>query len=72
VRRHLSALVVVIALSTMAIAMIRGDGPGSGGILFELSSTHGVNKNDVPVFVAWLVGLIGTAWLWWETGDREE
>ena len=62
----------MLALSTMAVAMIRGDGPGSGGILFQLSSTHGVNKNDVPVFVAWVVGLIGTAVLWWKTGDRGE
>lgn len=70
-RANLLAGVVILALSTMAVAMIWGDGPGSGNVLIELSSTHGINRNDVPVIMVWLVGVSGTALLWWQARGQE-
>ena len=34
-------------------------------MILVLSPTHGVHSGDVPVLVAYAVGLLGCAWVAW-------
>lgn len=60
-------LVVGLAglLSVFALTLMYGDGPGSGKVVWAPSAAHGVNSGDVPIIIAWAVGLCACALLFW-------
>ena len=60
------AVVVVLVgvLTLLTLLLLAGHGPWAGPVVWELSSDHGLNRGDVPVVAAYLVGLACCASLW--------
>lgn len=63
-------LIVGVAgiLSVFALTLMYGDGPGSGEVIWAPSAHHGVNSGDVPIIVAWAIGLVACGVLFRRAG----
>ena len=58
---------LAVLLSVFALTLMYGDGPGSGKVIWSPASEHGVNTGDVPIIVAWAIGLVACAVLFKRT-----
>ena len=56
--------VVGCVLTGLMVLLIAGHGPWAGHEIVQISPGHGVNDGDVPVFAAWLLGLL-CCWRVW-------
>lgn len=52
---------VAAALTVLMVVGLAGHSVLSGPVLFSISATHGVHRDDLGVVAAWLIGLYG-AW----------
>ncbi|CAN5373663.1 hypothetical protein BH09ACT12_BH09ACT12_33230 [soil metagenome] len=62
-KRRVVAAVIATCLTYVVANLILDTRQGEGRVLVVLTSTHGVHSGDVPVVLAWLVGMIGCAWI---------
>ena len=60
-------LVVGLAglISSFALTLMYGDGPGSGKVIWAPAAQHGVNTGDLPIIAAWALGLVVCVVLGW-------
>lgn len=61
--RRVLALLVAAVLTTLMVLLIAGHGPWAGEVIWEVSSTHGLNSGDLPVLGLWLLGMGAAALL---------
>ncbi|MET0999754.1 MAG: hypothetical protein ABWX73_13635 [Marmoricola sp.] len=57
-------VLVVLALTGFAAAMVAGHHPWDGPELFGITETHGVNLGDLPVVAVWVAGIVYSAGRW--------
>ena len=62
-------VLAMLALSGVAIALIAGHHPWEGPEFLEITETHGLHLGDLPIVVAWVVGIGGGWWLWRREGQ---
>ena len=62
-QRRLAATVVAACLTYVVASLILDTRQGEGRVILVLSAAHGVHSGDVPVLLAWVVGLAGCAWI---------
>lgn len=60
-QRRVAAAVVAACLTYVVASLILDNREGEGRVVLELSSSHGVHSGDVPVMLAWLLGMLGCA-----------
>lgn len=63
------AVVLLLAgvLTVLTLLLLAGHGPWAGETLWAVNgTTHGLNDGDVPVLLAWAVGMGACAYLWRE------
>ncbi len=63
-RRRVLAASVALGLTVLVASVLLGR-RGEGEVLLVFSETHGLHSGDVPVLVAWLVGVTGCALVAW-------
>lgn len=59
-------VVLALLLSGLTFALIAGHGPWAGREVFEISESHGVNEGDLPIVIAWVLGM-GCCWGLWRS-----
>ncbi|GAA4673106.1 hypothetical protein [Nocardioides nanhaiensis] len=60
-------LLLAGVLTVLTLLLLAGHGPWAGETLWAINgTTHGLNDGDVPVLVAWAVGMAACAYLWRE------
>ncbi|MAS53183.1 hypothetical protein [Nocardioides sp.] len=64
-QRRLAAAVVAVCLTYLVASLLFDKRQGEGPVILVLTATHGVHSGDVPVVLAWLVGVAGCAWIAW-------
>lgn len=59
-------VVVLLAgvLTMLTLLLLAGHGPWAGPVMWEWSTSHGLNVGDLPVLAAYGVGCGCCAWLW--------
>jgi hypothetical protein len=57
-------LLVIAVLTTFALMLLKGDGPGSGSVLWAITADHGVNSGDLPVLAGWFIAVGAGLALW--------
>ena len=62
--RRAVALLLAGVLTILLVFGVAGHSVLSGPVLFGVTSTHGVHRDDLIVVVAWLVGM-WCAWRLW-------
>ena len=61
-QRRTVAAVIATCLAYMVANLIFDTRSGQGRVILVLSSEHGVHSGDVPVLLAWFIGVVGCAW----------
>jgi len=51
-------------LTGLTLMSLAGHTPWDGRVLLTVTADHGLHDGDVPVLAAWLLGMVGCAWLW--------
>ena len=54
---------VAMCLSYVVANLIFDTRDGEGRVILVLSSEHGIHTGDLPVMLAWLLGMGGCVWL---------
>jgi anti-sigma-K factor RskA len=62
-RRRLAAAVTAVCLTYLVGSLLFDQRQGEGPVIVVLTATHGVHSGDVPVVLAWLVGVGCCAWI---------
>ena len=57
------AAVIATCLSYVVGSLIFDTRQGEGRVILVLSSEHGIHSGDLPVVLAWLVGMAGCVWV---------
>ncbi len=57
-------VVLALVLTLLAFVSVAGHGPFAGEVLYTISPTHGIDEGDVPIAVAWALGMGCLAVLW--------
>jgi hypothetical protein len=59
------AVVVLLAvvITTLTCLLLAGHGPWAGRTILALGNSHGLNTGDLPVLLAWAVGIVGCGYL---------
>ena len=57
-------VLLACVLTGLTLMLLLGHGPWAGHELFAVSESHGLNSGDVPVLVAYVIGLFGCVQLW--------
>ncbi|GAB3855753.1 hypothetical protein GCM10028801_11860 [Nocardioides maradonensis] len=55
--RRTTALVLAGSLCVLGVFAVAGHSAISGPVLFGLSATHGVHRDDLVALAAWLLGM---------------
>jgi hypothetical protein len=55
---------LMLILTGLMLMSVAGHTPWDGTVLLSITTSHGLHEGDVPVLVAWLLGLLGCGWLW--------
>ncbi|WP_162602378.1 hypothetical protein [Nocardioides daejeonensis] len=55
--RGVSALLLLLAMTLLLIYSVAGSSALSGPLLFTVSATHGVHRDDLVALGAWLLGV---------------
>lgn len=55
--------VIATCLTYNVSSLIFDKRDGQGRVILALTSEHGVHAGDLPVVLAWLIGMLGCAWL---------
>lgn len=61
---RLSAVLVALAATVMAIFGIAGSSRISGPVLLTLTHSHGIHRDDLIIVICWLACLSGAVSLW--------
>lgn len=61
--RVAAAVVVATTLTVGLVVLVLNDHQWGGPVIFTLTGAHGVHLFDLPVLVAWMVGLRASAHL---------
>ena len=56
---------VATCLTYVVGSLILDTRQGEGRVIMVLSQSHGLHVGDVPVLVAYAIGLAGCAWVAW-------
>ncbi len=62
-QRRVAAAVVASCLTYVVANLILDQRQGEGPVILAITSHHGVHSGDIPVVVAWVVGVLGCALL---------
>ena len=62
-RRLVAVAVVATCLTYVVSDLVLDRREGEGRVVLAITSGHGVHAGDLPVLIAWLVGMLGCAWL---------
>ena len=57
-------VVLAVVLTLLFAVSVAGHGPLAGRVLFTISPTHGVDEGDVPMALAWVLGMGCLTILW--------
>ncbi|WP_323792819.1 hypothetical protein [Nocardioides sp.] len=55
--------VIATCLTYVVSSLIFDTRQGAGPVILVLTSGHGVHAGDLPVLLAWVVGMLGCGWL---------
>jgi hypothetical protein len=57
-------VVLAVVLTLLFAVSVAGHGPLAGQVLYTISPTHGVDEGDVPMAIAWALGMGCLLGLW--------